>query len=188
MNTKNVLLSAFIVLTIIFASLTLVEHNQVGTMTTTTTVYTNTTSTSTTCANPPLVGCVPIDVPVLLSASVNQSSVVTACGMVAQGNPQAVCDVTISEGVSGTIVLNLTSQNGGSQVAFGTYSSESQYVQFTSTYPCLYSTESPDYNTDRCPVSTAGSTYEFSYTVAQSLPAQEDAVLTIAITKTCCWP
>ncbi len=135
------------------------------------------------------VGCGPVDEPVILNAFVNQSSVMTNCGIVTQGYPQAVvCDVTVSGGVSGTIVLNLTSQGGDSTVAFGTYSSEGQYVQFTSTYPCLYSSGPPDYNTAHCPVSNAGSTYRFNFTVAQSLPAPEEAILTIVVTKTCCWP
>ena len=183
------MLSIFVILTILFASLTLVEHSLVSTATTTSTIYTNTTtivytntaSTSTTCTNPPLVGCTPIDVPVLLSAFVNQSGTMTFCGVVTQGYPlAAVCDVTISEGVSGTVVLNLTSQNGDSFVSFGNYSSESAYVQFTSNSTCQ---SSPG-----CPVSTAGSVYRFDYTVAQILPAPMEAILTITVTKTCCWP
>ncbi len=131
----------------------------------------------------------PVDEPVILNAFVNQSSAKTDCGIVTQGYPQAVvCDVTISGGVSGTVVLSLTSRGGDSKVAFGTYSTESQYVQFTSTYSCQYSSGPPDYNTARCPVSTAGSIYRINYTVSQSLSAPKEAILIIVVTKTCCWP
>ena len=84
-------------------------------------------------------------------------------------------------------MLNMTSQNGNSSVAFGLYSS-SQYIQFKSTYSCLYSSSPPDYNTLRCPVSGSGSTYRFDYTVPQNFPSQTEAVLTIVVTKTCCFP
>jgi hypothetical protein len=191
MNTKNLILSVFVLLTILFASLTFAEHIRVGTVTVTKTIYTKTTSTSTstTCTIPPLVGCGPYAEPILLNASVSQSSAMTFCSLATQGYPQAaVCDVTISEGVSGTVVLNLTSQVEDTYVAFGTYSSESRYVQFASSYPCLYSSGSLDYNTDRCPISIDGSTYRLNYTVSPSLPAPEEAVLTIVVTMTCCFP
>jgi hypothetical protein len=153
------------------------------------TLYTNTTSTSTstTCTNPPLIGCAPVDEPVILNAFVNQSSTVWSCSLVAQGST-AVCYDTISEGDSGTVVLNLTSLGGGSRVLFGTYSSAAPYVNFNSTYSCVYYSGLPDLNALSCTVSTAGSIYRFNYTVAQSLPAPEQAILTIVVTKTCCWP
>jgi hypothetical protein len=134
-----------------------------------------------------------IDVPVILGALVNQSMVVTApanCGIVTQGYPQAVvCQVDPPPDTSGTITLNMTSQNGDSQVAFGLFSS-SQYIQFKSTYSCIYSSNQPDYNALRCPVPGSGSTYGFDYMVSQnlSLHSQIEAVLTIVVTKTCCWP
>ncbi|MGD0395474.1 MAG: hypothetical protein ABSB26_01005 [Nitrososphaerales archaeon] len=127
------------------------------------------------------VGCEPIDVPIVLNAFVNQSSESQNCGITTQGYPQAVvCEVSLTAGTSGTIVLNMTSQNGDSMVAFGAYSSESQYVQFTLAYPCSYSA--------RCPVLSSGSVYRFNYTVAPSLPAQRESILTIVVTKACCWP
>jgi hypothetical protein len=157
------------------------------------TLYTSATSTSasTTCTNPPFIGCVPIDVPVILGASVNESTAATTpanCGIVTQGYEQSVvCQIEPSPGTSGTIMLNMTSQNGNSSVAFGLYSS-SQYIQFESAYSCLYSSSPPDYNTFRCPVSGSGSTYRFDYTVSQTFPSQTEAVLTIVVTKTCCFP
>ena len=49
MNTKNVLLGVFVILTVVFVSLTLIEYGQVTTSTTTTTMtQTNTTTTTTT--------------------------------------------------------------------------------------------------------------------------------------------
>jgi len=132
-----------------------------------------------------------IDVPVIQSVSVVQSTAVTApmnCGIVTQGYPQAVvCQVEPFPGTSGIITLNMTSQNGDSQVAFGLYSS-SPYIQFNSTYSCLYASNQPDYNNLRCPVSGSGSTYKFDYTVSQNLSSQTEAILTIVVTKTCCWP
>jgi hypothetical protein len=134
------------------------------------------------------VGCTPIDVPVVLNASMIQSGLSTNCGVVTQGYPQAVvCDVIVSRGSNGTIMINMRSQNGDSQVAFGTYAS-SQYVQFHSTYSCLYSTSQPDYNTLRCPVAGDGTSYTFNYTVSQFLPSEIQVILTIVVTKTCCWP
>jgi hypothetical protein len=62
-----------------------------------------------------------------------------------------------------------------SQVAFGLYSS-SQYIQFKSTYSCLYSSNQPDYNTLRCPVSGSGSSYRFDYTVSQNLSSQIETI------------
>jgi hypothetical protein len=133
------------------------------------------------------VGCGPVDEPVILNAQVVHSSKTWDCAVVTQSS-LVNCQIDISAGDSGTVVLNLTSQGGNSSVAFGTSSSESQYVHFTSTYPCLYSSAPPDYNTARCPVSQSGSTYRFNYTVAQGLPTPQQAILTIAVTKTCCWP
>lgn len=149
-----------------------------------TTTTKSTTSETTSC--PPLVGCVPIDVPVILNAFVTQTSAKDNCSIATE--EYAVCDVALFAGVQGSVVLNMTSQNGDSYVAFGTYSSQDQYVQFTSTYPCLYSSSPPDYNTARCPISSTGTVYRFNYTVSQNLLAQTEAVLTIVVTKTCCYP
>jgi hypothetical protein len=135
-----------------------------------------------------LVGCGPVDEPAILNANVVQPSGTTVCA-ITQGFPlAATCDVLLYGGISGAVVMNLTSRGGNSTVAFGTYSSESQNIRFTSTYPCLYSRSSPDYNTARCLVSETGSTYRFNFTVAQSLPPGTEAILTIVVTKTCCWP
>jgi hypothetical protein len=69
MNVKNVMLIIFVLLTMLFASLTLIEHGQGSAITTTTTLmsdtavvrtttlYTITSSTSTTCAGTGGIGC-----------------------------------------------------------------------------------------------------------------------------------
>lgn len=133
----------------------------------------------------------PGDVPVLLRATLNQSSDTGTpenCGIINSGYPQSVvCQVVTNPGVLGSIIVELNSQNGNSLVAFGTYSS-SQYVNFSSNYPCMYSSNIPDYNTLHCQVLGSGSTYKFNYNISQSLPSQEEVVLTIVVTKTCCWP
>jgi len=114
------------------------------------------------------VGCGPLDEPVILNAVVSdQSYGTTGCCVVTQGYPKAiVCRVTIIAGDTGTIIMNLTSEGGNSFVAFGTYSSETQYVQFAPNYSCLYTSYPPDHNTARCQVLTTGSTYRFDFTVS----------------------
>ena len=134
--------------------------------------------------------CRPIDEPVILNAKVTTSeSWKYNCPVVTQSN-LVVCQILASGGDSGTVVMNLTSQGGDSWVAFGTYSSESQYIHYNSTYSCLYTTTLPDLNSmqSHCPVSGQGSTYRFNYTVAQDFPAQQQVILTITVFKTCCWP
>jgi hypothetical protein len=133
----------------------------------------------------------PIDVPVVLGASVEQYTAARApadCGLVTHGYPQAVvCLVEPFPGSSGTIVLVMTSLNGNSQVAFGLYSSN-PYVQFNSTYSCLYSSSHPDYNTPHCPVYGSDSVYRFDYKASRNISSQVEVVLTIIVTKTCCLP
>jgi hypothetical protein len=151
-----------------------------------------TSSESTGICGGDLAGCAAADEPVVVNAFVNESSVTTDCGVVTQAYPEAVvCDLMVSGGASGTVTVNLASEGADSTVAFGLYSSDSRYVQYTPSpaYPCLYSSSPPDYGTDRCPVYRSGSTtYTFNYTVSQKLPAQwEEVALTIVVTKTCCW-
>ena len=131
--------------------------------------------------------CKTMDEPVILNAQVITSSRPYNCAVVTESS-LVVCQILASGGDSGTVVMNLTSQGGDSWVAFGTYSSESQYIHYNSTYSCLYSSNSPDWNTARCPVYGAGSTYRFDFTVAQTLPPQQQVILTITVLKTCCWP
>ena len=155
------------------------------------TLYTNTTSASTSsiCTSPPLIGCGPVDEPVILSARVYSPGGPWDCAIVNQSS-LVTCLIVASGGDSGTVVMNLTSLGGNSSVAFGTYSSEGQYVHYNSTYSCLYTTTLPDFNSmqSRCLVSESGSTYRFYYSVAQDFPQQQQVVLTITVLKTCCWP
>jgi hypothetical protein len=122
---------------------------------------------------------------------VNQSSDTGSpenCGIINNGYPQSVvCQVVTNPSTSGSIMVKLESQNGNSTVAFGVYSS-SQYVEFESNYSCLYSSNLPNYNTLHCPVLTSGSNYKFNYNVLQNSSSHEEVVLTIVVTKTCCWP
>lgn len=137
------------------------------------------------------IDCGPIDTPVLLKATLNQSSDTGSpenCAAVNNGYPQSVvCQVVTTPGSSGSIIVRLDSQNGKSLVAFGEYSSN-QYVQFDSNYSCLYSSNLPDYNTLHCPVLVLGSTYQFNFSVSQNSPQNEEVVLTIVVTQTCCFP
>ena len=128
----------------------------------------------------------PIDVPVIRNAYAMQSSLVTPCEITTQSDA-IVCQIYASGRTSGTIIMNLTSQNGDSQVAFGLFSS-SQNLHFNSTYSCLYSTAFPNYNNLRCPVLGTGSNYHFDFRVDQNVSAPEEVVLNIVVTKTCCWP
>lgn len=128
----------------------------------------------------------PIDVPVIESAHLSQSSTETNCSVVA-ANLVASCELSISPGDSGSISLNLKSENGDSRVQFGTNSTEASCVKFTSVPNCTY-VSVPDYNTGGCIVPQSGTTFLFDYNVSQTLPAQKQVVLTITVTKTCCWP
>ena len=57
MNIKNVVLSIFILLTVLFASIDLIEQGQTGRVTVTTTVFTTSLSTYTSCTYTGGIGC-----------------------------------------------------------------------------------------------------------------------------------
>jgi hypothetical protein len=135
------------------------------------------------------VGCGPVDEPQILGASVTTSSGVSqpVCAVVTEGFVGITCEVTISGGTTGVITMNMTSLGGDSSVQFANYTS-GPYVRFTSIPSCPLSPIS-DYNAPRCTVSGNGTSFRFGYSVAQSLPHPEEvAILTITVTKTCCWP
>jgi hypothetical protein len=129
----------------------------------------------------------PIDVPLIQTAHLSQSSSSeTNCSIIAR-NLTTHCEISISRGDFGTISLNLKSENGDSRVQFGTNSTETSYIQFTSVPNCTY-VSAPNYNSGGCIVPETGSTFLFNYTVSQSLPAPKQVIFTIVVTKTCCWP
>ena len=128
----------------------------------------------------------PIDVPVILGAHSTQSQSVATCQIVAQ-NLTTRCEISISGGDQGTISLSLKSENGDSRVQFATNSSEPSFIQFTSVPNCTYSS-APDYNAGGCVVLQSGSMFQFNYTVSQILSTSKQAIFTIVVTKTCCWP
>jgi len=108
----------------------------------------------------------------------------------------AVCPVFINGGNSGTIDLNVTNKdagsgNGGSRVVFVIYSSESQYLNFTTLPSCTYES-APSYEANSCSVSGgSNTTFQFSFTVGQGYgdsSQREFASVTIVMDQTCCWP
>ncbi|MDG6997526.1 MAG: hypothetical protein JRN15_00235 [Nitrososphaerota archaeon] len=129
----------------------------------------------------------PIDVPVIQSAEVIQSSSLKTNCQIVSSNLIANCQVSLSPGEVGVIRLNMTSKNGDSRVQFKANSSETSYIQFVSLPNCTY-VSSPNFTASGCIVLGGGSSFLFNYTVSKSLPAIEHITLSIFVTKTCCWP
>jgi len=133
-------------------------------------------------------GCGPVDEPQILAATnVATSYGEPVCAVVTEGFQGITCEAFISAGTTGVITMNMTSLGGDSYVQFANYSS-SPYVRFTLVPPCPLSSIE-NYTAPRCTVSGSGSTFRFGYSVAQDLAApQEVAILTVTVTKMCCWP
>ena len=133
-------------------------------------------------------GCGPVDEPQILAATnVATSYGEPVCAVVTEGFQGITCEAFISAGTTGVITMNMTSLGGDSYVQFANYSS-SPYVRFTLIPPCPLSSIE-NCTAPRCMVSGSGSTFRFGYSVAQNLGApQEVAILTVTVTKMCCWP
>jgi hypothetical protein len=133
-------------------------------------------------------GCGPVDEPqILAGTNVATSYGEPVCAVVTEGFQGVTCEAFISAGTTGVITMNMTSLGGDSYVQFANYSSN-PYVRFTSTPQCPLSSIE-NYTAPRCTVSGNGSTFRFGYSVAQNLAApQQVAILTVTVTKVCCWP
>ena len=129
----------------------------------------------------------PIDVPSIQSAQLIQSSssLKTNCEIVTS-NLIAHCQVSVSPGENGTILLNLKSENGDSRVQLDANSSATSFVQFASLPNCTYDSI-PNFSAGGCIVLQSGTSFVFNYTVSMSLEAVEHVIFSIEVTKICCW-
>lgn len=111
----------------------------------------------------------------------------------------AVCSIFLAGGYSGTVSLQVTNtgcsgkigEMCASRAEFLIYSSEPEYVSFTS-FPSCADTVPPGLNEAGCLVNgTSTQTLRFAFTVASgdgdNTTRQPDSI-TVAMDKTCCWP
>lgn len=138
--------------------------------------------------------CGPVAQPVIQNAHANTpSGGETNCQL---ASFVAVCSVYINGGDSGTLTLNVSNINqrsgtSGSRIQLIAYSSEADYINFTSTPPCAY-TSAPDLDSPSCPIySSSPQTFQFTFVVSQSYgsaSSREPASITIMMYQSCCTP
>ena len=148
-----------------------------------------------------LVGCGPPVYPAIQSALAHVNSVGNGGCQITTNN--AVCSIRINGGDSGNVTLNVHNVNqqvgqGGNRVQFLIYSSEPQYVNFTSLPQCGYTT-APNFNSPSCVISGPTSlnlqTFQFNFVVSPGYGVsssggslRQDASVTITMYQTCCLP
>ena len=147
-----------------------------------------------------LVGCGPPVYPAIQSAHAYVNSVSDSCQIMTNN---AVCSIWINGGDSGNVTMNVHNVNqqngqGGNRVQFMIYSSEPQYVNFTSIPQCGYTT-APNFNSPSCiisgPTSQNLQPFQFNFIVSPSYGVsssggsfRQPASVTIIMYQTCCWP
>jgi hypothetical protein len=151
--------------------------------------------------NPPCSGlvCGPIPYPEIQSGRVfTGSSGPTNCETLTDA---AVCPVNFSPGDDGMVVIGVSEMGatpgtyvGGIQVQFLVYSSDSQYVTFTSMPNCAY-TAAPPLNTAGCVVSgSSPAPFTFNFTVSEDYPSYSStsghwpSSITVSVIMSCCLP
>jgi hypothetical protein len=143
--------------------------------------------------------CGPIPYPKIQSGRVfTGTSGPTNCEMLTDA---AVCPVNFSPGDNGTVVIGVSEMDatpgtyvGGIQVQLLVYSSDSQYVTFTSMPSCAY-TVAPPFNTAGCVVSGSSPTpFAFNFTVSKDYPSYSStsghwpSSITVGVIMSCCFP
>ena len=151
--------------------------------------------------SPPCNGlvCGPIPYPKVQSGKVfTGTNGPTICELMTDA---AVCPVYFSAGDNGTVVIGVSEMDatpgtyvGGIQVQFLVYSSDSQYVTFTSMPSCAY-TVAPPLNTAGCTVSgISPQPFTFAFSVSKDYPSYSStsghwpSSITVNVIKSCCWP
>jgi len=113
----------------------------------------------------------------------------------------AVCPVYFTAGDNGTVVIGVSEMDatqgtyvGGIQVQLLVYSSDSQYVTFTSMPSCAY-TVAPPLNTVGCTVSgSSPQPFTFGFSVSKDYPSyssttgQWPSSITVRVIMSCCFP
>jgi len=152
-------------------------------------------------SSPPCNGlvCGPIPYPKIQSGRVfTSTNGPTDCELT---NDTAVCPVYFSAGGNGTVVIGVSEMDatpgtyaGGIQVQLLVYSSDSQYVTFTSIPSCAY-TVAPPLNTVGCGVSGPSPLpFTFNFSVSEDYPSYSStsghwpSSITVNVIKSCCWP
>jgi hypothetical protein len=143
--------------------------------------------------------CGPIPYPKIQSGRVfTGTSGPTNCEMLTD---TAVCPVFFTAGDNGTVVIGVSELDatpgtyvGGIQVQLLVYSSDSQYVTFTSIPSCAY-TVAPPLNTEGCVVSGSSPTpFTFNFTVSKDYPSYSStsghwpSSITVDVIMSCCLP
>ncbi|MDE1853964.1 MAG: hypothetical protein KGI38_09525 [Thaumarchaeota archaeon] len=113
----------------------------------------------------------------------------------------AVCPVYFGAGDNGTVIVGISEMGatpgtyvGGIQVQLLVYSSDSQYVTFTSIPSCAH-TIAPPLNTAGCVVSGSSPTpFTFNFTVSKDYPSYSStsghwpSSITVDVIMSCCLP
>lgn len=143
--------------------------------------------------------CGPIPYPKIQSGrAFTGTSGPTNCEMLTDA---AVCPVYFSAGDDGTVVIGVSEMDatpgayvGGIQVQLLVYSSDSQYVTFTSMPSCAY-TVAPPLNTAGCVVSGSSPTpFTFNFAVSKDYPSYSStsghwpSSITVSVIMSCCFP
>ena len=151
--------------------------------------------------NPPCNGlvCGPIPYPKIQSGRVfTGTNGPTNCELMADA---AVCPVYFSAGDNGTVVIGVSEMDatpgtyvGGIQVQLLVYSSDGQYVTFTSLPSCAH-TGAPPLNTAGCVVSGSSPVpFTFGFSVSKDYPSYSStsgswgSSITVRVIMSCCWP
>ena len=143
--------------------------------------------------------CGPIPYPKIQSGRVfTGTNGPTICEMLTDA---AVCPVYFSAGDNGSVVIGVSEMDatlgtyvGGIQVQFVVYSSDSQYVTFTSMPSCAY-TVAPPLNSGGCVVSgSSPAPFTFNFTVSRDYPSYSStsghwpSSITVNVIMSCCLP
>ena len=152
-------------------------------------------------SSPPCNGlvCGPIPYPEIQSGRVyTGTNGPTNCELLTDA---ALCPVYFNAGDNGTVVIGVNEMDatpgtyvGGIQVQLLIYSSDSQYVTFTSMPSCGY-TVAPPLNTAGCVVSgSSPQPFTFGFTVSKDYPSYSStsghwpSSITVSVVMSCCWP
>jgi chitodextrinase len=152
-------------------------------------------------SSPPCNGlvCGPIPYPEIQSGRVyTGTNGPTNCELLTDA---ALCPVYFNAGDNGTVVIGVNEMDatpgtyvGGIQVQLLIYSSDSQYVTFTSMPSCGY-TVAPPLNTAGCVVlGSSPQPFTFGFTVSKDYPSYSStsghwpSSITVSVVMSCCWP
>ncbi len=143
-----------------------------------------------------LVGCGPYPYPAIQSGHVLVDS--EGEGVCQTTSTSAICSFFMKTGAAGNVTVNVIDQNqqswqGDNSAQFLIYSSDSQFINFTSMPKCGY-TSAPSFNSTSCLIGIQAQTFQFNFKISAnyvtppSWVAVQPASITVMIYKSCCWP